>query len=107
MAPMYDEPTWKELLPVLTLDAIVLFLWILHSTILRHHHQNQELRQRQHTIFLTLRVKEFWFWITNPIFRFFLNVRAHPNTISFLGFLLTLVAAGYFGNGYLATGGWI
>jgi len=82
-------------------------LYFLHLTLLKEHHKHIELRKQAHSKILTMRVKEFWYWITEPLFRFFVKFKVQPNTISLIGFALTVISAFFFAKGDFATAGWI
>lgn len=104
---MYSDPTISDLLPLFILNGIVLALYLLHVTIFRNHHHFKELRDDKHSMILSLRIKEFWYWITTPIFKFFVRFKVQPNTISTIGFLLSVTTAFFFARGYIATAGWL
>lgn len=104
---MNFEPTFINLVPLYIGNGCILFFFLLHCTIFRHGHKNEELRKtEQDTPFLTVRVKECWFWITDPIFKFFVWFKISPNTITTFGLFLSVIAAFCFSRGWIASAGY-
>jgi len=60
------------------------------------------------TRFLSAASKEIWVLeIMQPVENFFIRNRIHPNSISIMGFALTLVAAALLATNHLIWGGWM
>ena len=58
--------------------------------------------------FLSAAAKEVWVLeIMRPVEDFLIRARIHPNTISIMGFLLTLVASVLLATNHLIWGGWL
>jgi CDP-diacylglycerol--glycerol-3-phosphate 3-phosphatidyltransferase len=58
--------------------------------------------------FLSAAAKEVWVLeIMRPVEDFFIRARIHPNTISILGFFLTLIASVMLATNHLIWGGWL
>ncbi|MFC2074665.1 CDP-alcohol phosphatidyltransferase family protein [Bdellovibrionota bacterium] len=104
---MIPEPTFKEVIPLYIINGAVFFFYLLHITIYRgDHHRDEEARTGHRSPILTMRIREFWFWITSPVFNFFLKFKISPNQITTLGFLFSVAAGLFFAQGWIATAGW-
>lgn len=104
---MYADPTIYDIMPLIIINGAVIFLFILNLVITRKHHRFKEIRSEEYTMKFTLRIMEFWYWLTTPIFKLFVRSKIRLNTITTVGFLLSVAAAFSFANGYIASAGWL
>lgn len=104
---MYADPTIFDVMPLIILNGAVAFMYLLHLVISRKHHRFKEIKSEEHTMKFTLRIMEFWYWFTNPVFKFFIRYKMQLNTMTTIGFLLSVAAAFSFANGYIASAGWL
>lgn len=56
--------------------------------------------------FLSSETREWWFWTTDPIVKFFVKIKMGPNVITATGFVFSAVAAYLFSRGLFGYAGW-
>ena len=104
---MYADPTIFDVMPLIILNSAVIFIYLLYLVINRKHQKFKEIRSDAHTMKFTLKIMEFWYWLTTPVFKFFIRSKMQLNTLTTIGLLLSVAAAFSFANGYIASAGWL
>lgn len=94
-------------MPLIIINSAVALLFIIHIATTKKHHRFKELKSEEHTMKFTLIIMEFWYWLTTPIFNFFIRSKMQLNTITTIGFFLSIAAAFCFASGYIASAGWL
>ncbi len=69
--------------------------------------QNDLVDRKVHSKFLSRFLKAYWYWLTNPLVKLMILLRMTPNFLTFVGFLISCVAAFFFYMGMVGAGGWI
>lgn len=68
---------------------------------------SEETKRRPRSFISNAYFRELWYFLMNPLKRKFLEWDVHPNTITFLGFFFSVLAAPAFAFGYFGIGGWL
>lgn len=98
---------WVTVAPVLVINA-VLFTTLMIFTFTRKRPDTPEyLKGRPTSRFVNSFFREWWYWVTDPIGRFFVKIRLNPNTITIIGTLISFISAFLFAWGLFGYAGWV
>lgn len=105
---------WISFGPLFAINGYVITMLIVYSLI---HHKIAKvgfIEERHHSKILNKWIRQFWVWLTMPMFRFILWLKLTPNQISALGTVfgglsgLALAFSGrWLGVGSYGLGGWL
>lgn len=98
---------WITMGPILAINSFVIACAIFFAFIYNRRPKTDEIEDRHSSIILNRWVREFWFWLTNPIFKFFIFFKISPNAISMTGGIVALFCAVAFIYGHFGLGGWL
>jgi len=98
-----------SIIPLAVFNFIVVasLLYYFVLTKLGKAREDEELKTRGETPLLGMWIRQWWFWIINPIFRFFIRRRINPDYITVSTVIIAVGAAASFYHGHIALGGWL
>lgn len=107
MAILGISKVWVTVGPIVVINA-VLFVSLMAFTFTKHTKRRDvpEAATRTASKFLSVHLKEWWVWTTDPLAKTFVRLRMGPNFISMIGFLLAAVAGILFARGLFGYAGW-
>lgn len=98
---------WVTIAPVLVINVIFLTTLMVFAFSRNRPEKPEYLKGRHESKFLGSFLREWWYWVTNPIARFLIKIRLNPNSITLTGTLISFVAAILFANGLFGYAGWV
>src|SRR3989338_7130920 len=101
------DPVWISLGPILVINLILLTSLLYFLATRDRWPVPSEVKTRPNSKFLSGVLKHWWYWNNEPIGKFFMRLGWTPNTLTFLGFLFSIVAAFFYGNGLFGYAGWL
>lgn len=104
---MRDVQFWQSFAPLLAVNIVVVCAVLVFAVISKSRPKTKEIEDRHSSVILNKWIREFWFWFTHPIFRFFIYFKISPNAISIMGTVVALFSAVAFALGGIGLGGWL
>ncbi len=101
------SPLWITLGPVLVINTILLTSFFSYHIYFKRKKREYVGAKNQGSIFLGTTTREWWFWTTEPIVRFFVKFRIGPNLITMIGVAISFLAALLFAYGWFGYAGWV
>lgn len=98
---------WFTLAPVIAINTYVICGLVIFSFIYKKRPKTADIENRHSSVILNKWIREFWWWITEPVLRFFLHFKIRPNTISLWGTILAGLSGVAFVFGEIGLGGWL
>lgn len=98
---------WSVFGPLFAVNGFVIMMLAVFAALSRSRPKTQEIEARHSSIILNKFIREFWFWLTHPVYVFFIKFRVSPNAISILGSVVALISGVAFYFDKIALGGWI
>lgn len=98
---------WLSIGPLLVVNFFTITMLIIFAIISRKWPKNVEIEDRHSSMILGRWIREFWFWLTNPIFKFFIYFKISPNAISIMGTVVALLSGFCFAFGHIGLAGWV
>lgn len=100
------NPVWVSLGPLLAFNGVLLltlgWFWLTY----RSQSRTKEVDLKEHSRFLSRFLKEYWYWLTEPIVKWMVRLKVTPNVITVWGFILCSISAYFFHKGMVGAGGW-
>ena len=101
------NPIWITLGPILIINVVLFASYVIYQLwgrkrLAREYKGAKNVGSRM----LSSNTREWWFWTTEPIVKFFVKFRMGPNTITTMGFLISCLAAYFFAKGWFGYAGW-
>lgn len=101
------NPIWITLGPIVAINIVLLVSYLTYQLWGRKRLSREyEGAKNVGSKMLSSSTREWWFWTTEPIVKFFVKLRMGPNTITGMGFVITCVAAYFFARGWFGYAGW-
>lgn len=100
------NPIWSSLGPLLAFNCLLLFTLVYFRITYPSQPHSHDVDLKEHTPFLSKFLKEYWYWLTEPLVKLMVRLKMTPNVMTFLGFLLSCVSGFFFHMGMLGAGGW-
>lgn len=97
---------WVTIAPVIIINVIALTTLALFGITRKRLEKPEYLKGRHESKFLGSFVREWWYWFTDPIAKFLIRMRLSPNSITLIGFLISVVSALFFAGGLFGIAGW-
>lgn len=94
-------------IPLFLINTFVIGALIIFIFISRRRPKTVEIEERHASVILGRWIREFWFWLTDPLFQFFIRNRISPTTITIAGTVIAFLAAIAFAFHILGLGGWL
>lgn len=107
MAILGISQVWITVGPIMVINFGLLISLIFYA--MTGHSRNRSIHEaarRTASRFLSVYFKEWWVWVTDPIALMFVKMRMGPNVLTFIGFLLSIVAGILFAKGLFGYAGW-
>ncbi len=103
----FHSDVWITVGPIMVIN-IVLFASLLtyFATGRSKRRDIHEAARRSRSKFLSVDLKEWWVWNTDPVAKLFVKLHMSPNFITMIGFLLAVVAGLLFAKGLFGYAGW-
>lgn len=98
---------WVTLAPVLFINVTLFTLLMIFTFTRKRPEVPDEVKSRHNSKFLSGFLKEWWYWVNDPIAKFFVKIRLSPNMITFIGFVVSVISAFFYGVGLFGYAGWI
>lgn len=67
---------------------------------------DMEIYERGESPFIGMWMRQWWAWVINPVVKFFVNKKIHPDKITIFSFILSIFSAIFYYFGLIALGGW-
>lgn len=80
---------------------------IAFRAVYRRRERTQEVEERHASKLLNRWMREYWFWLTEPLVNFFIRYKITPNTLTTMGTLIGVLSGVFFWKGYFGLGGWM
>lgn len=100
------DPVWLSLGPVLVINLLLTSSLLYFLATRKGRPVPEEVKTRFNSRFLSGTLKHWWYWNNQPIAAFLVRCKATPNVLTFIGFLLSIVAAFFFAKGLYGFAGW-
>jgi phosphatidylglycerophosphate synthase len=104
---LLTSSVWVTIVPVFVINLILFILLMMFTFTRKRPDTPDDLKNRHTSKFLNTFFKEWWYWVTEPIARFFVKIRLSPNIITSIGFLVSVISAFFFASGLFGYAGWI
>lgn len=104
---MDTDSFWFSFGPLLVVNVYVFVALGVFFFIGKRRPKTAEVENRHSSVILNKWIREFWMWLTQPIYRFFIYFKVRPNTISFLGTFMALLSGLAFVYNHIGLAGWI
>lgn len=101
------DPVWVTLGPILFVNVILFCSLMVFLATKSRWPVPPEVASRPNSKFLSGTLKHWWYWNNQPISRFFIRLGLTPNMLTFIGFLMSAVAAFFYAEGLFGYAGWI
>lgn len=98
---------WITLGPLFAINVYVACALVVFSFIYKKRPKNPEIENRHSSVILNKWIREFWMWLTQPVFNFFIAFKIKPNTISSWGTVMALLSGVAFVFNHIGLGGWL
>jgi len=103
-----DRPSfWMSIGPLLVVNLFTITMLIIFAIISRNQPKTAEIEDRHSSLILGKWIREFWFWLTYPIYKFFIYFKISPNAISIMGTIVALLSGICFALGHIGLAGWV
>ena len=98
---------WYSIFPLLVINAYTLGALVIFSFIYKKMPKTAEVEDRHSSVVLNKWIREYWMWLTAPIFRFLLWTKITPNGVSFTGTCFAALSGVAIAFGYIGLCGWL
>lgn len=98
---------WITFAPVFVINIILLTSLMVFTFTRKRPDAPDEVKTRHNSKLLNAFFKEWWYWTTGFIVKFFIKIRLSPNIITFIGFLISVGSAFIFAYGLFGIAGWV
>lgn len=99
---------WITFGPILVINIVFISSYIIYRLYVRKKKKRTfEGAKTQGSSILSSEMREWWFWLTNPIVTLFIKMRLTPNAITVLGFFVSSISAYLFSRGSFGYAGWM
>lgn len=103
---MPSRDFWFTFGPLFLVNGYVIVAFIVFSFIYKKLPKSAEVENRHSSVILNKWIREFWMWLTAPIFKVLLHYRVSPNALSIVGTLLALSSGVAMALGWVGLCGW-
>lgn len=101
------NPVWISLGPIVAINVVLLISYLMYQLWGRTRLSREyEGAKNEGSQMLSSSTREWWFWTTEPVVKLFIKLRMGPNTITLMGFLVSVLAAYFFARGWFGYAGW-
>ena len=94
------------LLPIIIINGLTILSWIVFAFIYRKRGATSKVLDRMHPSFLGLFIREWVYWILNPLLVLFRILRLTPNMLTGVSLVIGVIAGWFFFTGSFAAAGW-
>jgi CDP-diacylglycerol---glycerol-3-phosphate 3-phosphatidyltransferase len=98
---------WLTFGPLFIVNGFIVVAFVTFIFISRKRPKTKDIEERHSSVVLNKWIREFWMWLLEPFFKFFIFFKISPNAISILGSIVALFAAIAFAVGHFGLGGWL
>ena len=101
------DPKWNSLIPLVAINVLMLSTVVIFALFFyKKKPGDPDLVGRHTSRMVGPFLREYWAWFISPIEKLFVLFGISPNTLTTLGFLLSLVSAWAFATGHMGIAGW-
>ncbi|MBI2343986.1 MAG: alkaline phosphatase family protein [Deltaproteobacteria bacterium] len=100
------QSIWITLGPILVINVLFLVTLLIYLARREKLPPIPDLAGRHQSWILSRTFHEYWYWVTTPPARLFVQLRLSPNVLTTIGTLINCAAAGFFAVGQFGIGGW-
>lgn len=104
---MGSREFWLSFGPLVFVNCYVLLALVVFVFVSKKRPTTAEIQDRRDSVILNKWIREFWLWLTMPVFNFFIAIKMTPNRISVLATFIALTSAAAFAFGRIGLGGWL
>lgn len=101
------DSIWISIGPILLINIIVISTLGIFLTKRKQLPSAPDLKGRHQSKMLGKTLHEYWYWLINPVGKFFVKIRFSPNILTFIGFMLSCASAYLFALGSFGYAGWL
>lgn len=98
---------WLSFGPLVFINSYVILALVVFVFVSKKRPLTAEIQDRRDSVILNKWIREFWLWLTMPVFNFFIAIKMSPNWISVLATFIALTSAVAFAFGRIGLGGWL
>ncbi|MBX7149446.1 CDP-alcohol phosphatidyltransferase family protein [bacterium] len=98
---------WVSLGPLIAFNVLLLCTVLVFRGVYRKRERLKDVEERFESKFLSRWMKEYWYWLTEPIVLFLIKIKLTPNKITGIGVLISLLSGYFFADGRFGLGGWV
>ncbi|MBF0104499.1 MAG: CDP-alcohol phosphatidyltransferase family protein [Deltaproteobacteria bacterium] len=98
---------WFTFAPLFVINTYVFVTLTLFAFISKKRPKTAEIESRHSSVILNKWIREYWMWLTAPIYSFFIRFNVTPNAISFLGTVMACLCAVAFAFSHMGLAGWL
>jgi len=104
---MIMNSIWISIIPLLIFNVFMLATAVAFRPVYRSNQRMQEVENRHASKLLNRWMREYWFWLTDPLVRFFIKFKFTPNVLTGLGTFIGILSGVFFWKGHFGLGGWM
>ncbi len=97
---------WITVAPIVVINFITVITFVIFLTRMHKIPSVPDMVGRHQSKFLSKVFHSYWYWLTDPLVKFFVKIRLSPNMLTMVGFLISCGAAVLFARGEFGYAGW-
>lgn len=101
----FNEEAYWSIFPLLIFGIFIQLNFMYYAVTWQGRSKTPEVLERMHKSFIGLFFREYWYWFTEPVVKFFILIRFTPNMITGLAIVLSIVTGYYYFIGSISTAG--
>lgn len=101
------DSLWYSLIPLFIFNFIMAITVIVYGCIDKTIPMDKEIQERHASRFLNRWFRSYWVWLISPIEHCFIRLKLNPNTLTTIGFLISVAAGVSYAFGRIGLAGWL
>lgn len=101
------NPIWLSLLPLLSVNLFFLTTLFIFRFTYKRRPRHEDADRKDLSRFLSRFLVEYWYWIFSPVEKALARWGISPDSLTFIGLLVSALAAWFFHLGMVGAGGWL
>jgi len=106
MIVMGDKTFLYSILPLITINSLFILGFIIFFIFFHPYRRHKDLEGRITTNKIFAVFQNYWFTITEPILKLFIKLKISPNSITYFGFFLSIIAGYFYSQQLWGLAGW-
>lgn len=104
---MNTSEVLQALLPLIIANSSFILLCIIYAFIYPRKERDKLVQERMHPSFIGVYLREFWYWLINPLIKFFIMCKITPNMVTGSSLIFAAASGYFYYKGDVALAGWI